>query len=78
LLGPTVCPPIVDGDVLALDVTQFAESLAERIQKVPVRGQGARLDEPDARDLSGLLALGDERRGEGDKHPSDERAPVHY
>jgi hypothetical protein len=69
--------PVLDQDVLALDVAVLTQTLAECLE--PGRWPFARLQKSDSRHLPWLLPRRGERRGEeaeGDR--ADEGASVHY
>ena len=72
-------PAILDQDVSALDVAEFAQPFAERPDEIGLKGSGGVPEETDPGHLRRLLLLSGQRRGEkaaGD-HP-DERAPLHH
>jgi transposase len=48
-------PPILDGDVLALDMAQFAEPLAECVDELPLQRRGGGPKVTDPSDLPNLL-----------------------
>jgi len=56
-LASPICPTVLDRNVLALYVPHLSEALAKGIEEMPVRGQGASIDEANAIHLPGLLCL---------------------
>src|SRR5712691_5174835 len=75
-----LCPALLKDDVLALDVAQVAQTLAESLQRWHgCRGSGASIEQPDPVHFPRWLCVSDKRRredteGEGDNDP-DGAAP---
>src|SRR5262249_57074126 len=57
-------PAVLDGDALALDVAEIAESLAERLEDLWLQRRRGGAEVPDARQSPRLLRPSDARRGE--------------
>ena len=70
---------IFKDNVLAVDITEFAQAGAETQEHVRVNAFGSGAKKPDPPHLLRLLGLGGERRGEeaASQYP-DERPAVHH
>jgi hypothetical protein len=78
---PLVLPfriSVLDRDVLAFDVTEFAQALAERVRHISIRGPRGASQEPDPVHLPRRLRLGGQRYSEEAEDARDEGSPVHY
>src|SRR5262245_38200145 len=68
--------PVLDDDVLPLDVAKIAQPFSEGLNVTWRRGADAQ--DTDARNLTHLLPLAGEWRGQRpQRQPADERPPVH-
>ena len=72
-------PAVLDGDALALDVAEVAESLAERLEDLGLQRRRGGAEVPEARQSPRLLRPSDQRRGEeAPGHGTEECSPLHY
>src|SRR5712692_4446745 len=77
-IEPPLGPAVLDRDVLSLDPTQIAQTLAERFERMRPHGRGIP-QKSDTVDLPRLLRASRERRGEdGANHARDEGPAVHH
>src|SRR5262249_8869134 len=75
-LIPPLCPPVLNADVLTVGVTVLAESLAECVHEIGLKGRG-RVTEVTNTGYRRPLRLHAARRGEHGSQASDEGATVH-
>jgi len=72
-------PTVLDDQILALDITEFTQTLTEAIELTDWRGRGRHVAYPsDPRNLPRRLRLNGERRGEEAEGANDERPSLYH